>query len=186
MPQPNTTPEEWRPVPGFDNLIEVSSTNRIRISPSAPVDYYPRRSPGDELSAHLCKTSGYWRTNARRPDGSYAALQMHRLIMESFRPRPDAAALQVNHLNGDKSDNRLENLEWCTHQENLAHAWAHGLRKCPSPAKLTPDEVREIRRIWAGAERSDWTLNSLGQRYNVTQYAIWRIVHYKNWPNVTL
>jgi hypothetical protein len=186
MPAPNTLTETWRPVPRFDDLIEVSNTNRVRISPNAPADYYPRRSPGDELSAHLGKTEGYWRVNARRPDGSYTSLFMHRLLMEAFRPVPGMAELQVNHRDGDKSNNSLDNLEWCTHRENLAHAWATGLRTCPSPAKLTPDEVREIRRIWASTERGDWTLNTLGRRYGVTLSAIWRIVHYKNWPHVTL
>ena len=59
-------------------------------------------------------------------------VHQHRLLAESFIPNPKCKS-QVNHINGIKSDNRIENLEWVTQSENAKHSFANGLQKVTKP-----------------------------------------------------
>ena len=73
---------------------------------------------------------------------------VHRLVLKTFNPVENMDNLQVNHIDGNKKNNCLSNLEWCTNTENQRHAFAHGLisRKGEknSQSKLTEKDVLEI------------------------------------------
>lgn len=82
-------------------------------------------------------------------DGKHKHCSIHRLVAEAFIPNPDGKP-QVNHLNGIKTDNRVENLEWCTNAENHRHAYAAGLQIAPQGedscrSKLTNEQARYVR-----------------------------------------
>lgn len=73
------------------------------------------------------KKTGYCEVTLFDDDGDRHTFLMHRLIARSFIPVPEDAE-EVNHINGDKTDNRAINLEWVTHAQNLIHAYETGLR----------------------------------------------------------
>ena len=77
-------------------------------------------------------TRGYMHVCLRNSNG-IRTLSLHRLLMQTFKPCENMHQLTVDHLNGNPSDNRLDNLEWCTANENIARAAKKGLygRKCP-------------------------------------------------------
>lgn len=75
---------------------------------------------------------------------------VHRLVAEAFIPNPDNLP-QVNHIDGDKNNNHVSNLEWCTNKYNMQHSWKIGLRsgekisRYSGTRKLTEEQVKFIR-----------------------------------------
>ena len=124
-----------------------------------------------------CQCKGYLvvRYNSR-------SLYIHRLIAETFIPNPENKP-EVNHKNGDRADNRVENLEWATHKENIQHAVDTGLQntkgEAHSQSKLTEAQVREIRQNAQGL-----TQRALAAKYGVSKYPIQRILAGKSWKHV--
>jgi len=111
--------------------------------------------------------------------------RVHRLVAEAFIPNPDNKP-HVNHINGDKTDNRVENLEWVTQSENMQHAYSSGLRNPMNGtkhtnSKLTESQVREMRHIYS---LGHVTIQWIADLYNVSHNSISRIINNKTWKHV--
>ena len=116
-------------------------------------------------------------------NGIYTICKIHQAVIESFvgeRPKD----MEVNHINGNKLDNRLINLEYCSHKENIAHAVRTGLLNNKGTknyfAKLTENQVKEIR---------DLAKDGIYQRHIALIYGISRpnvsmIVNGKSWLHI--
>ena len=93
---------------------------------------------GEPYPLKVCyNNSGYQMVNVSRPPQ-----YVHRLVAETWIPNPNHHE-QVNHINGDKTDNRVENLEWVTHSENMRHAYRTGLKKTTPIRIVETGEVFE-------------------------------------------
>ena len=103
--------EEWREVKGYEGIYQISSLGRIRNS------YGRILKP--ETSRNGYKRITLW---------DRKKYQIHRLVAIAFIPNPENKET-VNHKNGIKTDNSVENLEWNTRSENSKHAYAIGLKK---------------------------------------------------------
>lgn len=110
---------------------------------------------------------------------------VHVLVAQAFVPNPDDNPI-VNHKNNDRRDNTAENLEWCTHVENVRHAhkqgfvtYRHGSQN--GAAKLTESQVEEIRRIYSLKKTKQ---ADLAERYGVSQRTISLIVRKEKWRHV--
>lgn len=91
--------------------------------------FHPTHNPFCELRKLkiMFGPGGYGRISLKKGNTRYFYL-IHRLVAEEFIPNPENKP-QVNHKNGIKTDNRVENLEWCTAQENMRHASKNSLLK---------------------------------------------------------
>lgn len=110
-------------------------------------------------------------------------LVVHRLVMEAFFPIRDLDKVQINHKNGIKSDNRLENLEWCTRSQNQKHAVINGL-KITNPenhSKLKACEVLEIRRLYATGK---FKQSMLGAMFKLCQQQISSLIRKEYWKHI--
>lgn len=112
--------EVWKDVEGYEGLYQISNKGRLRHLGS-------QRYPGVRIKTLRTNQDGYYRMQLSKHHKSKGRF-IHRLVALAFIPNPENKP-EVNHINGDKLDNRVENLEWCTNLENIRHAWKNGLVK---------------------------------------------------------
>lgn len=173
--------ETWRPVVGFEHRYEVSDLGRVRVTSSS------KKSQIGKIIGRV-KQTGYHSVVLRNDSGERVELSTHRLVLEAFVSEcPEGK--ECNHKNGDKADNRVDNLEWVTRSENHLHR-ARVLRHHPSgpclsrpgerngAAKLTRLQVDEIRRLYSSGGYSQ---EALGRMFGVHQTKVSRIVRWKGW-----
>lgn len=114
---------------------------------------------------------------------------VHRLVMENFSPIENCHNWQVNHIDGDKQNNKLSNLEWSTAKENTDHAIAIGLRKPKDQlgsknhmAKLSEEKVIEICKL---LQTKKYTNKQIANMFNVSESCIEGIRERRNWKHIT-
>lgn len=131
-----------------------------------------------ELKQHVART-GYPTVSVERKP-----VMVHRLVALTHLPNPDRLPC-VNHKDGDKRNNHVENLEWCSYSHNAKHAHETGLWKAPSGAKhwnakLTWDIVNTIRDTYVPYHK-ELGGRALAQKYGVDQSIVSDIVNHKIW-----
>lgn len=123
--------EEWKYVEGFENKYQISNYGNIR-------SLYTERNGKRHYRIKNLKwgkiTKGYFGIRLCLRGKMVSSPRAHRLVAEAFIPNPNNLP-QVNHIDGNKENNCVTNLEWCTNQQNALHSQEHGLN--PSFKRLS-------------------------------------------------
>lgn len=116
----------WKNIKGYEDTYEISDAGIIRSKDRMCVDSKGRKRfrHGQVLNPDIAP-NGYYRITLAK-GGKRVQKYLHRLLAEYFIPNPNGLP-QVNHKDGNKLNCKIENLEWVTVQENVIHAYKHGL-----------------------------------------------------------
>ena len=165
--------EIWKSIKGFENEYEISNLGNLR-SKNRFVKHYIKDAnrfyKAKSKKIRLGK-DGYYKCTLKK-DSLRFDFRVHRLVADTFLENNDSKKI-VNHKNGIKTDNRIENLEWCTSSENVIHAVEIGLIK----SKLNDKEVIDI-------YLSKLSNRKLAKEYNVDSTIIWRIKNKKAYKHI--
>ena len=170
----STEPEEWRPCPGHEGVYEVSSLGRVRRIGRSPL----KQAMG---------TNGYLFVSPCT-NGKKRPTHVHTLVCRAFHgePREYLYALgrkkvqEVRHLDGDRHNNRAQNLRWGTRHQNVEDRHAHGMTVRGSRhgmAKLSERDIPLIRSDPRSAE-------AVGADFGVSGSMVLHIRNRRNWKHV--
>jgi hypothetical protein len=163
--------EQWQPIPGYNGVYEVSDHGGVRSARTGR--QFSVRNPNKR----------YQHVRLVDPSGNDCYHLVHRIVAEVFvKPK-----FQVNHKDGNKHNNRADNLEWVTQIQNMRHASKLGLLVVPkgearSDAKLTDAKVRDIMRLISEGQIPQYKIASM---FGVSPMVISNIKHGISWRHVT-
>lgn len=169
--------EEWRDVVGYETFYQVSNLGRVR---SVHPPY-----PHDPIRKQWANRKGYLSLTLHK-HGTTRRAFTHRLVLAAFvGPLPPEH--EVNHIDGIKNNNRVNNLEYCTQVENRAHAIRIGLMPYSQtgsnhPRALVSDnDVREIRRL---RTEDHVPVALIAKRFGMSTINAYCIISRKSWKHI--
>jgi len=167
--------EKWKSVKGFESQYEISNLGNLRSIDRVVKHYvngFTRKYKGSSKKLRKDK-DGYLKCTLKK-DGEIFHFRVHRLVAEAFIINEEQLKI-VNHLNGIKTDNRVENLEWCNHSDNVIHAVLNRFIE----TKLTDEQAIEI-------FNSKLSNRKLGEQFKINSSIVWRIKNKKAYKHLWL
>ena len=164
--------EEWKDIKGYP---EYQVSNLGRVKRKACVRHhklYGNYRCVEKILKPTPTKKGYNTIKLTNSNG-HKTFTVHRLVAKAFIPNINDKP-QINHINGIKTDNRVENLEWVTNQENQLHAHKIGLNKT---RKFNEEQVKYILYSTIATAR-------LAEKYGVNYYTIWDIRNGRSYKSI--
>lgn len=188
MPRNNKTdsidnhckPTEYKKLEGFDYEYFVTKDGRVWTN---------NRKNGIERFMKQYVMDGYLNVGLRK-EGKQKKFRVHRLVAQAFIPNPEGKPY-INHIDGNRKNNHVENLEWCTQKENVYHAdhilHARNItekliiassKNGTSKRKLTMEQANEVRFLRASG---NYTIRELSEMFGLSENGIKRILYGKSY-----
>ena len=183
--------EIWKPISEFENFYEVSSSGKIKSLARTIIrkDGKPLKIKEKILKA-VANKGGYPNVILYKP-GKYCWSTVHALVARAFLHHQGMDIggcknqIGVNHKDGDKTNNHVENLEYITNADNVIHARKHGLLCVQGSkngrAKLSENDVGPIKNLYSKGA----TQQELAQKFGVCQTTISKIICGTTWKHYT-
>lgn len=161
--------KRWLPVVGFEELYEVSNMGHVRNKKGQILKTQVNRDGYAKIGFYV--------------DGTKSYHVVHRLVAKAFIPNPEGKP-QINHLDANRLNNRADNLEWCTHGENMHHAFVLGNKDQKGSknngAKITEGVVLAIRqKVAEGKLQKD-----IAAEYGLSKANVCLIVNRQTWKHI--
>lgn len=119
--------EIWKDIKGYEGLYQVSNLGRVKSLERYKENHNKLQKVEKKIKIPSLDNIGYLKTILYR-ENKQKNLRIHRAVAQAFIPNPNNYS-QVNHKDGNKLNNNVNNLEWITSTGNIKHAWDNGLRK---------------------------------------------------------
>lgn len=154
--------EIWKDIKNYEGLYKISNFGRIK-SKNKKTNYqwkiYNQKETKNYPQVGLMKNN------------KLKVIRIHRLVAETFIPNPNNYK-EINHIDGNKNNNSVDNLEWCTHKYNIRHAIKNDLRKCILPYDKYCELKKDI--------KDGKNLFNLCKKYNIKEETMKRIFSSQN------
>lgn len=175
----NINIEIWKDISGYERQYQISNLGIVKSLTRKDTLNHIRHS---QIMSPKLDDKGYYQITLCQ-NGKHRSFSLHRLLGRHFIPNPNNLPC-INHIDGNPRNNSLDNLEWCTYQENTIHAYKIGLCEVGenhSAAKLTTNEVIKIRQLYTP---NTYSFNMLAKQFGVTKQSIMAIIARRTWKHI--
>lgn len=174
--------EKWKTIDGYEGIYQVSNQGRVKsLSRKVPHARHGFVSVKEKILKPDTNHDGYARVGLCK-EGLNSTHKVHRLVATAFLQKKDDGNV-VNHIDGNKSNNSVKNLEWVTQSENVLHSYQNGLQKplrgeLNGNSKLTQELVNQIRSTYKFGE---FGLKKTADMFGVSKRNVLDIIKYRIW-----